>query len=281
MVGLPASGKSTKAQEFVAQGNTVRLNKDLLRTMLHFDKWSGRNEGLTRDAARTLAQHFLAEGKTVIIDDTNLNEGTLQSWKDLAKDAKTKIQYERIDTPLSECLLRDRDREKPVGEHVIVGMAMQYDRYPKPEKPIVLCDLDGTLCNITHRLHHVKGEQKDWKAFFAGIVDDTVNQNVLDMVMEYEGNGHQIFFVSARPDQYRNMTEWWLERAFSGYKPYQALFMRKHGDMRPDTEVKKGMFEAYFSKLPIETVIDDRPSVIRMWRELGLKVIDVGSGEEF
>lgn len=55
MQGLPGSGKSTKAEEIVehdGKGNTVRLNRDLLRTMLHFDKWSGRNEGITKDVRR-------------------------------------------------------------------------------------------------------------------------------------------------------------------------------------------------------------------------------------
>ena len=28
-------------------------------------------------------------------------------------------------------------------------------------------------------------------------------------------------------------------------------------------------------------VFDDRPSVIRMWRENGVKVVDVGDGVEF
>lgn len=55
MRGLPASGKSTKAKELLSVGNTVRINKDLLRTMLHFDTFTGRNEGMTRDAARERA----------------------------------------------------------------------------------------------------------------------------------------------------------------------------------------------------------------------------------
>ena len=41
MRGQPASGKSTKAKEiFEKDGNAIRLNKDLLRKMLHFNVWS-------------------------------------------------------------------------------------------------------------------------------------------------------------------------------------------------------------------------------------------------
>jgi hypothetical protein len=46
--------------------------------------------------------------------------------------------------------------------------------------------------------------------------------------------------------------------------------------------VKNQMLDTYFpDKNVIRAVIDDRPSVIRMWRENGLDVIDVGKGIEF
>lgn len=287
MQGLPASGKSTRAKEIVeAEGNTVRINKDLLRTMLHFDKFTGKNEGATRDAARVLAKHFLSlphGGANVVVDDTNLNPGTLQSWKDLAKEVGAKIQYERIETPYHICLQRDRDREKHVGDHVITGMALQYGFYPKPDKGVVLCDLDGTLCDIKHRLPFVKnipeGGKKDWKSFFAAIPKDKVRQDVLEMVQGYASKGHQIFFVSARPDTYRGPTEKWLFENYAA--PYAGLIMRPGHDSRDDELVKGEMYDKYFSKFPTEAVIDDRPRVIRMWRAKGLNVIDVGAGVEF
>jgi hypothetical protein len=58
--------------------------------------------------------------------------------------------------------------------------------------------------------------------------------------------------------------------------------MRRADDMRDDTIVKKQMLDTYFPDTSkIEAVIDDRPPVIRMWRENGLNVIDVGKGIEF
>lgn len=280
MQGLPASGKSTKAQEFVAQGNTVRINKDLLRTMLHFDKFTGPNESKTRDAARTLAKMYLQDGINVVIDDTNLNPGTRQSWVDLAKETGVKIQHEVMDTPLEECLKRDWGREKQVGAHVIKQMALQYCGYLKGEK-VVVCDLDGTLCDIKHRLHFVKGEKKDWNGFFQGISEDTVRVEVLDQLLALEEEGNKIILVSARPNTYREETEKWLEIVFKGYPLDTALIMRDARDKRDDTEVKAEIYEKYLKNLTITKVFDDRPSVIRMWREKGLEVIDVGQGIEF
>lgn len=286
MRGLPASGKSTKAEEIIAkQGNTVRINKDLLRTMLHFDNFTGSNEGKTRDAARTLAKLFLTGsdgGTNVIIDDTNLNPGTMQSWKDLAKELGAKIEHVELDTPMAECIKRDAVRGKKVGANVIRAMALQYGLYPTPEKPIVLCDLDGTLCDINHRLPFVKvpeGEKKDWKGFFAAIPQDKPRIEVLDMLLKYEKDGHEIFFISARPDTYKSQTEEWLQEYYG--LPYGGLIMRSSRDTRDDELVKGEMYEKYFSNFPVEAILDDRPRVIRMWKERGLPVIDVGSGVEF
>jgi hypothetical protein len=58
--------------------------------------------------------------------------------------------------------------------------------------------------------------------------------------------------------------------------------MRRADDKREDTEVKAQMLDIYFpDKTKIVQVIDDRPSVIRMWQERDLPVLDVGKGIEF
>lgn len=289
MRGLPASGKSTKAEELLAQGNTVRLNKDLLRTMLHFDKFNGRNESHTRDAARKLADWFLSQGINVIIDDTNLNEGTVQSWKDLAKAHNAKIEYgDMTSVTVEECVVRDLYRKKKVGSHVIIKMALERLEYLKGKK-VVICDLDGTICDITHRLQYGKGETKDWNKFFSLISDDTPRRDVLDLVNKTckENNAHLIF-VSARPETYRSVTEDWItnntapliHEYLSEHQTWE-LIMREANDKRPDTEVKAEIFDRYLKNLDIVKVFDDRPSVIRMWREKGLDVEDVGAGVEF
>jgi predicted kinase len=285
MRGLPAAGKSSKAAEIMkADGNCVRINKDLLRKMLHFNKWSGKNEGLTRDAARMLARGFLEQGKVVIIDDTNLNSGTVESWIDLvSKYPDGVLEYVDMETSMEECLKRDQGRQDEVGEAVIKQMALSSGLFPKPAKGFVLCDLDGTLCDIEHRRHYVQGEKKDWKGFFAHMMEDKPRMEVLDMLLRYEDEGYDIIFVSGRPDTYRAFTEDWLEKHLHGYKLHKALLMRRADDKRPDTEVKKQILDNCFlkHKYPIHVVIDDRPSVISMWRDNGLEVIDVGDGVPF
>lgn len=279
MRGLPASGKSTKAQELLKVGNTVRINKDLLRTMLHFDKFTGHNESHTRDAARKLTDWFLANDVNVIIDDTNLNEGTVQGWKDLARIHNAKIEYvDCLDVSVEECIKRDSAREKRVGTSVIQKMALQHLGYMKGEK-VIICDLDGTLCNIDHRLHFVQKEPKDWKGFFEHMLSDTPRPEIKHEIINAHINGIKIVFVSARPENYRAFTMDWL-RDHVGIQEY-ILIMREVHDKREDTEVKSDIYDKYLKNMDILKIYDDRPSVIRMWKEKGLNVIDVGKGVEF
>ena len=284
--GLPASGKSTRAEKIVAQGNWVRLNRDLIREMLHFDKWSGINEGITVDTEKSLARYFLQHTKmSVVIDDCNLNPKNKDMWSTVAKDCNASFEVEKIKTDCYECVMRDEQREKRVGRHTIINMALQYDIIPNiKNSSLILCDLDGTLCDISHKLHYVKnlpeGQKKDWKSFFANIYKDKLRKDVCEQLLNRASLGHPVVFMSARPDTYRYETFGWLSFMFP--YPYLTLIMRKGGDTRPDVEVKKDMYERYFKgKYEIDTIFDDRPIVIRMWRELGLNVTDVGNGVEF
>lgn len=282
MKGLPGCGKSTASEKIVKEaGNTIRINKDLIRTMLHFDKFTGPNEAKTRDAARALATTFLEQNVNVIIDDTNLNAGTMQSWKDLAKELGASWRVvDMTNVPVEECVERDRDRVKHVGGTVIKCMAIQNGLVPFDTDSVVLCDLDGTLSDTTHRLHYVKGENKDWKSFFSGIGEDPVRKEVSSKIIDEYNRGKTIIYVTARPEQYRKATLEWLDKNNLSFA--YTVIMRRDGDMRPDTEVKQGFLDVYFpDKTVINKIYDDRPAVIRMWRENGLEVEDVGNGVDF
>ena len=58
--------------------------------------------------------------------------------------------------------------------------------------------------------------------------------------------------------------------------------MRREGDYSKDTIVKAEMHSQMLEDgfIP-ELVFDDRPSVIEMWRSLGVSVADVGPGVAF
>lgn len=148
------------------QGNLVRLNKDEMRKMLHNNKFSYANEEITRKMVRSMARELLINNINVIIDDTNLNTSTKQSWVDLAKECKAKIEHRDISLPIEDCISRDTLREDSVGEQVIYSMALQWLDYRKGEE-VIVCDLDGTVADLSHRIHYIKDtDKKDYDSFF-------------------------------------------------------------------------------------------------------------------
>lgn len=132
----------------------------------------------------------------------------------------------------------------------------------------------------THRLHHVTNGNKRWDKFFEELGGDSLRDSTHQLLLEYEAKGRPIIFVSARPERCRAATQLWLAEKGLG-KIYWTLIMRPDNDSREDTKIKHEIYDRYFAGKKIETVIDDRPQVIRMWKGLGLPVIDVGKGVEF
>lgn len=158
---------------------------------------------------------------------------------------------------------------------------MMLVREPKGKKPAqadaepgkdVICDLDGTLCSIEWRRHFVTDGQDDWKSFFAGIPFDPVNPEVLAKLKQFEREGFQINYVSARPDQYRKQTAAWLDKHGC---PKGQLIMRSQRDMRPDEQVKQDILDENFDVDNVHVVLDDRPQVIKMWKSNGIEVIEI------
>lgn len=146
-------------------------------------------------------------------------------------------------------------------------------------KTTIICDLDGTLADCEHRVHHVKSKPKNWDAFFAGVRDDGVNYpvlHVLDKFMNYEGWQYNVIFCSGRPERCRADTEWWL-REVCGISDF-ILFMRKDGDFRADNIVKQEILDKHIDKSRVLFVLDDRQEVVDMWRRNGLTCFQVAEG---
>lgn len=122
--GLPASGKSTKARELCQPGKNVRINRDLLREMLHFG-FSLKEEDTVKKAEAMIIKYFLNKGRDVIVDDTNLKDNTVKWLYKMAAECDSDVEFIKIDTPLEECIKRDAMRDNPVGKGIIRHMYKQ------------------------------------------------------------------------------------------------------------------------------------------------------------
>jgi len=275
--GLPGSGKTTLARQIVEDsGNAGRVNRDDLRAMLFNSKWSGPREGVVIEVEKAIARVLLNHNMTPVVDDTNTLAKHYLMWSGFCKAWGAEIEVGAMKTRLDECIRRDSQREKPVGEAVINRMALWAGMIDFGTKPIVIVDFDGTLSDGTHRQGHLEGERKDWKAYFSKLSLDTPIEAVVKWVQELSKD-KTICIVSGRPDTYQFESIAWLKK----YNvPFDYILMRGGSDKRSDVDVKTDILNR-LPKDQIEFCLDDRPVVVReVWRKNGVKVYPVQGGCE-
>ena len=118
--GIPASGKSTWAKQWVEEDPKTRVivNRDSIRRGLGV-YWVPSREGLVSTIEYHMVMIALSNDYNVCLDSTNLNPKYQLQWIDLVDYYQDEIEYKKFDISLEEALERDKNREFPVGEKVI------------------------------------------------------------------------------------------------------------------------------------------------------------------
>lgn len=275
LVGPPGSGKSTAALKLGGE----YINQDLQGKEEHFK----------------LFTEALSEGKDIVVDRMNFSVEQRQRYIKPAKEkgysTKIIVLHENFKTCFERMKLRmdhPTIRDEKTAARVLHFFYSKYERvqdseadsvvreWPNLDKPkAIICDLDGTLCNVDHRLHFVKGPgKKNWKGFFENLKDDAVNQWCADILLRAD---ESIVLCSGRSDEYKNITQDWLADHFV---LYNDLFMRYRNDYREDYIVKEVIldFEILTRYNPIYS-IDDRDQVVNMWRKRGITCLQCAPGD--
>lgn len=294
--GIPASGKTTFASKEVNEtyfGVAVRINNDELSNMLFagansFAIGEGVGEllhGLRLSMLETaLKQNWI---ERIYIDNTNLSTRTIRSFYDLATKygATFEVDDRFLDADVDECIARDAQRDKPVGEAVIRKMAREAERlkpwlppYVAPnvtpyindidrDEKCVIVDIDGTLAHMTGRNPYD----------YHRVIEDAVDPAVLEVVKLLDAD-NRIVIMSGRDDDSMDVTVEWLK--LHGV-PYDEIHMRRTGDNRPDWIVKHELFQEFVAdKYDVLLVLDDRNQVIDLWRnKLALPTWQVAEGD--
>lgn len=279
--GLPASGKSTYAKQLAEAGSYVRVNKDDLRAMLHSGKFNKTNEQQVVRIRDAIIRDTLGAGKSVVVDDTNFAPEHEARLKELAKQYGAEFHTKFFDITPELAIERDLKRPVSVGAKVIMRMYNQY-LAPKPQvytppsnKPsAIIVDVDGTLA------HGVDGNGRvghrgpfEWNK----VRQDTVDHIIADLVNDFFDRGYKVIVVTGRDGSAYNDTELWL--ADNGIK-YTSLYARAVGDNRNDAVFKREVFDNHIrDHYNVKLVLDDRDRVVKMWRSLGLKVLQVAEGD--
>jgi predicted kinase len=297
LVGPPGSGKSTWAKNQIANGGDLGaecayINQDSQGKFQHRENF--------REALRL--------GKDIILDRMNFNKVQRSEYLEQARALGYEVDIHVFHVPYAECFKRASARlghetihDTETAEKAIRFFFKSYERvedweadkvvrhYMEGDKPFaIVCDLDGTLCNVEHRRHHVRteGKKKNWMAFMDGIKDDTVNLWCEDLLNRF-GQDYKIVYCSGRGHEQWQPTVDWLNKndlldfsnQFLDWENKASLYMRMSGDSRQDNVVKEIIldFEILTRYTPY-FMIDDRTQVVSMWRKRGFTCLQCDEG---
>lgn len=141
----------------------------------------------------------------------------------------------------------------------------------------VIFDIDGTLAEIKHRRHFISHGASDWRSFSESMVTDTVHEPVRRLCNILFEAGFVVFLFSGREEEYREVTEIWLDHK---QIRYHHLHMRANKDYRQDSVIKREMLYQHIpDKSKILFVVDDRQQVVEMWRSEEILCLQCAPGD--
>lgn len=271
--GLPGSGKSTHAATLVKEG-WVRANKDDIRAT-QFPFYDFKDETKVVEIEDSIIEEALSQGRNVVVDDTNFVPRHRFRLEAIAHEHGANFEVLFIDTPLEVCIKRNRKRAKNVPLAAITEMHRKYIEPLRSKKvtqdadmdEAIVVDVDGTLAHIDPDNPR---DVYDHSRAGEDLLDDAV-ANIVNMAY---GHGYKVIILTGRKAEHHGITREWLEEKGVNF---DELYGRATDDDRPDYEVKEELLRTHvLSRFFVKYIIDDRPSVCRNWRAMGLKVLQVG-----
>ena len=274
-IGCSGSGKSYWASQ---QNATVISRDDIRREILGLDykenlwkhwKFSNKAEREVTERQHQQIQEAAASNQDIIIADTNINPKTREKLTAMLQELGYDVEEKVFKTSVWNCLANNFDRVDEVSDNVIWDQwhSMNVQGFLSediiPTNRVVVCDIDGTISAMGKRSPY------DYSKVSLDTVRDEVAQAVLGLCERMDA---ELVFVSGREIISRRETYDWLS---SKVTAEFTLFMRPLKDNRPDTEIKREIYETFLEDKDIIAVFDDRPCVVDMWNDLGLTVFAV------
>jgi len=131
----------------------------------------------------------------------------------------------------------------------------------------LIVDLDGTLAIFDGVRNGLD---------FSDVTKDKVNEVVKEVLIMYKryDKRRKILIISGRPNtkEVYQQTLFWLKK---NQIPFDKLFLVDREGL-PDAENKKFFYQTKIkNKYYIDFILEDRNSVVKMWREIGLVCFQV------
>ena len=110
----------------------------------------------------------------------------------------------------------------------------------KNKQKVVVFDLEGTLTDHYHRIHHYESKNySDWNALF---IHDPVNPEGENLFRAYQKNRGKIFIVTAKNENYCETVEGWL-KGYGFWNHISGIYYRDKLDTRPSVPSQKRNFQ--------------------------------------
>lgn len=125
MVGLPGSGKSTKAKEIANETGAVITSLDSLREEIAGNRknWHSNPDIFNNTMSRSIAniqnamvEWHLKNGESVIVDNMNLKSRYVAFFQELSKKYGTNIEFVKM--KCDWVTLKERNQSRPSDERV-------------------------------------------------------------------------------------------------------------------------------------------------------------------
>lgn len=147
----------------------------------------------------------------------------------------------------------------------------------------IVVDLDGTLCDGSHRFHLLQLPEKpddpwpeqDFGPFNAAAIDDAPIGPMYKLLRTilYCGT-HKVEFWTGRGEAAREVTQAWLDKM--GLQDIPLIMRPYNQPHEPDHMVK---FNYIRERGIPDLVFEDRKSVVDIWREAGITCYQVAAGD--
>lgn len=280
-VGISASGKTSwaMAQDGFAVCSRDDYRWDFMRQqglVPCWANWKWKWEDKITKLIDDDLEYAASKGANIIIADLNLHKGRREALKAKLEKMGWEVEIKVFHIAFDDALKRDTARRDGVGFWVLNDQWQKYhaefgDKYENPTAlpKCVIVDIDGTAALMNGK----RGPFELDKVHL-----DDCNMLCHAMVSGLSQQGVEVIFLSGREgsETCRELTEQWLADNYGDV--FDKLYMREHRDMRPDSVIKRELFDAHIrGKYHVVGVLDDRPRVARMWRDLGLNVVQFGN----
>ena len=126
MVGVPGSGKTTFAKKLATARDAIHISSDAIRKALTGDENNQTANKLVFPMMHTGIRVALKNGHNVIADATNITERNRYMLVMQAAGTMARVVFVVMDTPFSECLERNWNRDRVVPDYAMKRMIDEY-----------------------------------------------------------------------------------------------------------------------------------------------------------